>query len=175
MLRNAILARLDGSAVALILASAAIIVSILAAILRRRGLAAADKALAEGRFSDAIVLFVRVAKAEFYFVRRKRKGTPTFERALAGLERVFLAAGRPVDFARLRELNADLVALHADKKYRSVDAIRACLNADGWKIRTRIATEAMAFFDNLPTLKAYGGVHPENPIRPQNTGRIGPR
>ena len=156
MLQNAVLARHDGSDILLILilAFALLIGYAINAILMRSKLAAADKALAERRFPDAAALFLRVAKAEFYFVRGKRKGPPTFERALAGLERVFLAARRPVDFAPLRGLHADLAALRADKKFRSTDALRESLTADGWKIRTRIGTEAMAFLDNLPTLKA---------------------
>jgi len=147
-----LLARVDGSVFVVILGCVALIGWAIRAILMRNDLTAADKALLEKRFSAAANLFLKVAKAEFYFVRRGRKGTPQYERALVGLERVFLAAGRPADFARIRDLHADLATLRADKKYRSADALRESLNDDGWKIRTRIGTEAMTFFDTLPLL-----------------------
>jgi hypothetical protein len=146
------LARIDGSVVLLILGFVFLIGVAIRAILIRNELAAADKALAEKRFAAAAALFLRVARAEFYF-RGGRKGTAKFDRAVAGLEDVYLAAGRRADFARLRGLHADLAALRANKKYRSVDALRDSLSVDGWKIRTCIGSEAMAFLDNLPALK----------------------
>ena len=146
----------------------------LAAIRKRKDLAAADRALANGRPADAIALFVKVVKDEFHQVRRGSKSTATFARALAGLERAFATAGRQVDWARLRELYADMLTLHADRRFCCVDMLRHGLNWDGWTIRTRIEAEAKAFLDELPSLWAQGAIPSNACLQAQDAGPIDP-
>lgn len=140
----------------------------LAAIRKRRGLAAADRALANGRLADAVPLLIRVIEDEFHQVRRDSRSTATFARALAGLQRAFATAGQSVDLSRLKELYADMLALHCDKRFICIDVLRHGLNADGWTIRARIDAEVTAFLDGLPALRSPGEVPLEDSIRPQN-------